>query len=275
MRTGPDQTEEDRHSSTSVQAYGDLWEKSLEELWEDTSVTIRDIASKLGVNELTVKRRAINLKLTYPRNTPRSLRSCGVVLGRYRIVRKSLHETLEERRQELLSIMKANPQANRTELQSMANYLLGWLRNNDSEWLEAKLPPTQKNLPEPVRVDWESKDIKLAEAVKKAALEIISIAGRPARASLSEIIKKVSHRAWIERDLDKLPKTDEALEECKEPFEDFLLRKIEWTTDCYLKESVVPSRNQFMTRSGLFGRAAAKSDRVRKAIDEALAKLSA
>src|SRR5829696_6853247 len=54
-RTGPDHTEEDRSKMSSVQFYGSVWEGSLRKLWEDTSLTMCEIAQKLGVNELTVK----------------------------------------------------------------------------------------------------------------------------------------------------------------------------------------------------------------------------
>jgi hypothetical protein len=41
MRTGPDQSEADRSKWTSVRAYGAKWENLLEQLWGNTSLTLR------------------------------------------------------------------------------------------------------------------------------------------------------------------------------------------------------------------------------------------
>jgi hypothetical protein len=249
-RTGPDSAEEDRLKVSSVQAYGGVWEASLRELWEDTSITIREIAQKLGVNELTVKRRAIQLGLTYPRNTPGAQTASGVILDRYRIARKPLNEELEGRRAQFMAVRETNHQAGRLQLQRIAPSLLNWLRRYDSEWLEERLPAIEKSLPPPVRVDWEGWDVKLAGAVVATALQIKQASGYPVRVSLKAISDQVGHRAWFEKNLDRLPLTAEAIAKQVESFEDFLLRKVEWAKNLYQQQGGVPTRHQFEVRVG-------------------------
>ncbi len=253
-RTGPDRTEEDRLKASSVQSYGHVWEKSLRELWEDTSVTLREVADRLGVNELTVKRRSIQLGLTYPRNTPGSLRASGEVLDRYRIVRKPLGEELEARRMEFLAVRASNPEAGRQRLQDIAFSLLDWLRRRDDKWLEEHLPPVNKPLPPPVRVDWEAWDKKLAAAVEAAVKEIKQVPGRPVRVSLTAIAKLAGHRVWLEKGLDRLPFTARALSEHIESSEDYLIRKIEWAEGDCRRKGLRLTRHQFEIHAGLRGR---------------------
>lgn len=272
-RTGPDRTEDDRFSSTSVQDYGHVWEGVLKELWEDPSITMREISHKLGVNELTVKRRAIYLELTFPRHLRDSSIADKEINTRYKIVRKSPREILEKRRQKLLKLIQDNPQAGRTELQNLAPYLIDWLRQNDAVWIESHLPPAIKNKPRPVCINWAAEDNKLAEAIKEAALSI-RMMEPPVRASLSEIIRRVGNRSWIERDLGKLPLTNENLKLYVESTEDFLIRKIEYIADYFYKERIVPSRSTLESRAGIKDRQAGKTAKVQKALAAALTKLS-
>jgi hypothetical protein len=272
-RTGPDCTEEDRSKMSSVSSYGSVWEDSLRKLWEDTSITIREIAQKLGVNELTVKRRAIQLGLTYPRNTPGSQAASGVILDRYRIARKPLNEELETRRTQFMTVREANPEAGRLQLQKISASLLDWLRRYDPEWLEEHLPVVKKSTPPPVRVDWESWDVRLAAAIEAMAAEIKQTNEYPVRVSLAAITKVVGHHAWFEKNLDRLPLTAEAISKNVESVEEFLLRRVKWTEDHYRRESVLPARYKFEGRAGTKGRKG-NTQRVQDAIDVALTNLA-
>lgn len=272
-RTGPDYTEEDRFKMNSVQSYGSVWEDSLCKLWEDTSITIREVTQKLGVNALTVKRRAIQLGLTYPRNTPRSQRASGEILDRYRIVRKPLNEELEARRAQFMTVREANPEAGRLQLRKIAASLLDWLRRYDPEWLEEHLPAVKKSIPPPMRVDWESWDVRLATAIEAIAAQIKQTDGYPVRVSLAAIIKVVGHSAWFERNLDRLPLTAEVISKHVESFEEFLLRRVKWTEDYFRREGVLPARYKFEERAGTRGRRG-NAQRVQDAVDVALKSLA-
>jgi hypothetical protein len=272
-RTGPDRTEEDRLKASSVQFYGHVWEKSLRALWEDASVTLREVADRLGVNELTVKRRAIQLGLTYPRNTPGSLRASGEVLDRYRITRKPLGEELEARRSEFLAVRDSNPEAGRQPLQEIAFSLLDWLRRHDAEWLEEHMPPVNKSLPPPVRVDWDDWDIRLAVEVEAAASAIRSSEGRPMRVSMTAIVNVVGHRAWFEKNLDRLPLTTEVVDKHLESHEDYLVRKVRWAENYYREQGIIPSRTKIEVRAGTRDRAG-RTEKVEAAINASLGSLT-
>jgi Tn7-like transposition protein D/TniQ len=48
LRTGPDTSTEDRFKITRLQAFGNLWDARLGHLWEDGTVSLREIARQLG-----------------------------------------------------------------------------------------------------------------------------------------------------------------------------------------------------------------------------------
>jgi hypothetical protein len=184
-----------------------------------------------------------------------------------------LDEKREERRAEFLTVRGANPEAVRLQLQKIAPSLLDWLRRYDAEWLEEHLPPANKPVPPPVRVDWENWDVRLVEAVETAVAQIKQIAGCPVRVSLTAITKQVGHRAWFEKKLDRLPLTARAVSKHVESFEDYLLRRVRWAEDYYRAGGIVPTRHKLEVLAGTRGRRG-KTQKVRDAIDVALKSLA-
>lgn len=128
----------------------------------------------------------------------------------------------------------------------------------------------QVNRPTPVRVDWAVWDEKLAVGVETAAKAIKQVAGRPARVSLTEIVKLVGHRDWLERKLDRLPLTAKALSEHLESMEDYLIRKVEWAEGYCRREGLRPARYLFEIYAGIGGR----KGRTRKVEEAACAAFS-
>ncbi len=269
-RTGPDLSEADRFKWTSVQAYGAEWESLLKRLWEERSLTLRQIAQELGVNELTVKRRAISLGLIFPRPTIGAPRSGGEIPDRYRIKGKSHWEIQNKNRKTFLSLISDQPDTNRTELKALASHLIDWLRQWDPRWLDSHLPAVRKRLSTQMMIDWKEQDFTLAKAVKDAASQIHSIP-IPKRVSITAVVKLVGHRSWIEKRLDKLPLTSKALDAHLECFEDYSIRRITWAADAYRKEGCTPSRAMLSKRAGIRGRLASKAEQVKSVLDLAIA----
>jgi hypothetical protein len=270
-RPGPDKIEEDRFRFSSIQSFGWVWDNALRELWEDTSLTIREIANRLGVHEFTITRRGLNLGLRYPRQTSYSISHFSAAIShRMRIVELPPRERLNTRRQKLLAAIKANPQASRTELKILASSSLDWLRKYDKEWLESQLPPLKRKTRTTKTIDWEIRDQETAEEVKNAAASLKEVPGPPVRVTKNAISNKVRiRRASFEWNLLKLPLTAQALNQFAEPFEDFLLRRVQWMTECLRDQNIIPSRHSFMRKTGTV-QWVLNSTRVREAVDAAL-----
>jgi hypothetical protein len=268
-RTGPDLSEADRFRWTSVQDYGVNWENLLKRLWEETSLSLRQIAQELGVTELTVKRRAISLGLPFPRQTLGSQRSNGIILNRYKIRRISHQELLNRNREKLLSLLNDNPMARRTELKAIAPHLLDWLSRVDKAWLDTCLPSPSIKFSTKAMINWSEEDLMLSEAVKRTASQIQSSA-YPKRVSITAITELVGHRAWIEKRIDKLPLTSKMLDTHLESFEDFLIRRIAWAAELFRKQGDTPSRAMLANHAGVRGRLISNTKRVQSALDSAL-----
>jgi hypothetical protein len=269
-RTGPDEAKDKCFKWISIHSYGPGWGKLLKLLWEDTSVTLRQVSQELGVNELTVKRRAISLGLTFPRPTPGSMRFNGEILNRYKLKRKSIHEKQNINRETLLSLVNDNPQASRAELQALAPHLLDWLRRWDREWLNTSLPFAKAKQPPLATINWEEQDLLMSVAVETAVSNIYSALDPPQRVSITAIIKTVGRRTWIEKNLDRMPLTSKTLEAHLESFEDYLIRRIAWAAEAFRKGGVIPSRATLSNRVGIKGRQSSQSERVQGALDSAL-----
>lgn len=247
-RIGPELEEEDRYNIYGVPSYGHTWEAALREKWENPTNTLKDIAKSLGVAEDTAKRHAIRLGLSYTRdNSVQSVQKN--VHPRFTITRPTFQEALKARRQKWLSVLEANPNASRMELEERAQYLYYWLKKYDFQWFESHLPPPKRRPFRGERIDWASTDLKLSADVKAAAIHIKKQSGRPVRVSITAIIKAVGHQSWLEKRLDKLPRTAKALNHYVESLEDFVLRQIKWAEEQYLKEDTYPSRLRFEMRA--------------------------
>jgi hypothetical protein len=246
-RVGPDKSDEDRFSIGTVESYGPVWEKILLEAWPDTAIPVYRIAQRLSVSHLTVVRHAIRLKL--PMNVP-GARAVGIkTVERYKNFHKSRKNTLERYRNEWLSVLATNREASRNELIAAASFLYLWLNKNDSDWLEANLPPVRKFTRRGNIKDWKTIDVKLARSVRAAVKRIGEKPGRPKWVCLSAIIREVGHKVHIEHRLDKLPHTATTLCTYLESLEAYMIRKIEWAEACYRKEGYCPTRNKLMTRA--------------------------
>lgn len=269
-RVGPDNSEEDHRRINSVESYGPVWEKALREVWVDTSISLREAASRLGVSELTVVRYAIRLEL--PMNALGTRTVGSKTLKRYENFRRSKEEALEFYRQEWLLVIKANPEASRRQLATISSFLYMWLKKNDSEWLEAHLPSVRKTNRQGDLKDWNKIDIELAPAVEATAKRITEAPGRPTRISLAAIMREVGHKSWLEFSPHKLPLTSKVLEDYLESVEEFLIRRVRWAEDCFSQSGTCPTRHYFEVRAGTRHKAG-KSSAVQGEINNAMERL--
>ncbi len=272
-RTKPDTTDEDRLRKDNVVCYGKVWEARLRELWLDDSLSLKEIANFLGIIQFSVKRHAMRLRLPRSRGYKGARPTGEKVYQQYSNFKEALPDAIQTRRGEWLATIEANPEVGRNELIALANYTYFLLRRYDREWLEEHMPPSRKPPPPPRKMDWESEDPKLAAAVEDAAMRIKQFFGRPTRASKENIIREVGHRSWIEQHLNKLPRTAKALAQYSETQENFIIRRVEWISKCYLEEGICATRPQIIRRAGTRTKAG-MSARVQAAIDAAVTMLS-
>jgi len=268
------ESESDRHNS--ILSYGFVWEERLVTLWSDTRIHLRDVASELGVSQLSVIRHALRLKL--PINAPGAHRVGPKTLKRYtKEYRPQRDESIRIHRQAWLTTRKTHPEAKRNELIGLANSTYLWLRRFDETWIESNLPPRQRDRVSKCAVpqlDWKAIDGWLPDKISSAAGRIRAKGPEPVRVSITEIIREIGHSNWITRavDLGRLPGTAKALAENLESFEDFKIRVVRWAADAFLEKGIRPSRYRLLCAAHLKSKSG-RSPRVQKELDIALAEL--
>lgn len=71
VRTGPDSSPEDRFRIGRIISFGQAWEAKLKQSWRASSLSISEIARRLGVDPLTVRRHAARMELSLSRSGKR------------------------------------------------------------------------------------------------------------------------------------------------------------------------------------------------------------
>lgn len=192
------------------------------------------------------------MELPFPRQSKRQTnRSNRVLVSSSKIQETVSDTTLERYRAEWLDARRDNPDLERTALKNQFQRVYTWLRRNDCEWLEANMPPKKQVTSPFLRVNWENRDVELAEAVRLAAANLYSQTGRPSQVTVAAIARDLGQLALIQKHTDKLPCTSKALSELAETREAFALRRTQWVLECYVQEGVCPLRWQFIRRADL------------------------
>jgi hypothetical protein len=252
-RKGPDLSIEDRLRKDSTINYGPEWQDTLKSLWEDRSISFHQIQQRLGADHKPIKRQAFLLGLPFPRLGPSGTVThlCQERASQLKSIHTRVQDSLEAYRRQWLLIRRDNPKATRSSLYRKFPGIYGWLDRNDSQWLKAHLPPLAPSWGTSGRVDWESRDMQLTEAVKSAASCLKNTLGRPIRVTIQTIGREIDQRSILHREFDKLPLTAKALSEVLDTDEEYYIRRIWWVTDCFRQENKHPKREQLIKRANI------------------------
>ncbi len=269
QRRGPDKSNEDRFFYDSVREYGTVWENTLAQLWADSSFSLTHIGEKLGVSSTSVGRHAIRLNLPMNTKNTRSLNG----YDRHRNPKPSFSEMRGNYRNEWLNLRKNNLKLTRLELMKKFNFIYLWLKRNDSEWFESHLPKITRVSEKNDILDWEKIDKQLSEEVSYICDEIFNIKTFPIRISITEIIRRAGNKGWIEKRKIKLPMTSVVIDKKLESLEEFMIRKVEWAENEFLKKGKIPTQMELKVTARVRNKTSEKSEKVQQSINEAIKKL--
>lgn len=222
------------YQSNKILAYGPLWQETLCELWQNSPLTLAQIAQRLGVSAIIISRQVITLDL------PRRGKNPGH--------RKKIPAEAEiaEYHKKWLKAVAAFPNEGRHVAAHQSEGAYQWLRKYDPVWLGAHLPPrkVRQNRTnawqghgrrygpgEGVRVqqqDWEAFDRATAEAIVRKTQELLTAPGKPQQVTFINLRRMLpSLRVWPWR-AASLPLTKQALEDGIETAEHFASRRVLW-----------------------------------------------
>ena len=266
QRIGPDESEQDKFTYSYMREYGQIWELKFSELWANLEISGAEIGRKLDINSTTVGRHAIRLKLPMNTGNTRTLQG----YRRHRNPKRSFSQRRLDYRKEWLEVIKVNTTLTRQQLMNAANFLYLWLARNDSEWFEQHLPQVEKVTKKGKYLDWNKIDQNLSEKVEKVCDEILEIKTFPVRVSITEIIRRIGKKKWIEKRKQKLPLTNEVINKKNEPLEKYMLRKVKWAIDYFIEHKMIPSKSQLKLKAVVRNNTSEKSKKIQKMLDQAL-----
>jgi hypothetical protein len=216
-----DGAEPPSHASHIVD-YGPTWKNLLRQQWGDTSITLRQMAKTLGVDPKTVKQRAIDLGLPFPRPGKRPVTKRGLYVPK----RLDHAKRVVEHRRAWTELRAKNPNAGTKVIRTLAPALYAWLYRCDQAWLKAhqpaRLPPTVTR----VHVDWAKRDEELAGQVATAAHHIRHAPGKPRQVTTTAIGRVLGKQSLFEAALAKLPLTRDVITHAVESGIDFAVRRV-------------------------------------------------
>jgi hypothetical protein len=225
-RTGPDQTQEDKHRIGKVKAYGSVWEQKLRDLVEVEQLGLRATARQLKVDPITVKRYVFKLKLeTFWQSSKDNDLVDSQELSETDLNYES--ESKVKYRNAWKALQKRYPEASKTTLRKMAPATYAGLYRNDTDWLNQNSPTLRMPVSSNNRVDWEERDKQVLAQAKDVVPQLLK-ADKLVRITISRIGKTLDLQALIEKHLDKMPLTKAYLESVTESIEDYQIRRIKW-----------------------------------------------
>lgn len=251
-RLGPDKSEQDRFRYNRVETFGEVWEATLCRLWPDATISLRELARRLGVTTKTVICHAVRLDLLFPRPNAQ---------GGKKPTLKTLHQDSAEERpsgtlselyqSQWLELRQTYPDATTTQLRRKCPGIYTWLYRHQRGWLEIHKPlPEGPRQPTGSQVDWMERDIELAIACLRATLTLLQDPGRPRQITISAVAHTSRNAAQIQQHPAKLPVTVDLLSRLAESRPAFAVRRIHRSALSFYKKGFLPQRWQLIKRTG-------------------------
>ncbi len=250
---GPDPDKVDSFRSRKVLAVGPIWEEALRGLWENPAVSLRDIAQRLGLTRPAIQSHAMRLGLSFPRPG-------GILPHPTQILTIHLNGSLvpvknrEYFRTLWLNAIQKYPGIGSEILRKKYSNVYTWLYKYDRSWQKEHIPqiPKKKGARKP-RIDWIERDKRIAEEISTIVLQIKSSKVMPEQITKAAILRRMEKGETLKRCLSKgrLPLTEQRLYSIVESPEEFVIRRIWWMRDLYLREShILPKRWLFARQTG-------------------------
>jgi hypothetical protein len=247
-RKGPDKCDKDRYRVGRIKNFGDTWENKLRTLLSDGICNINQISKAMGCDAKTVVKYGEKLgviPLTNISNSDINLKLKG---EEEKIDYESIYK------KDVLNFIAENKNCTRKSLRSNLKKQYTWLYRHDKAWLMTKLPNSiakdKRNINHKSKVNWSNRDIEVLNLITKQ-IETMFKEAIPIRITKASVGKAVGLLATLEKNINKLPKTQKYLKEMQETVEQFQLRRCKKIIDEKLKQEEVIKLWQIQRQAGI------------------------
>ena len=136
----------------------------------------------------------------------------------------------------LIEAMREYPDVTRTELWRKFQRACTYLSKNDKEWFDANLPRKRQATTITNAIDWELRDQEYYQKIKEVYPELMALE-KPVRITGSLFSKRLNiFNLSVKSYVEKLPKTNELLNEITETVQEFQIRRCCIVIDRMLEE---------------------------------------
>jgi hypothetical protein len=251
-RRGPDTCSKDRLRIGRIKAFGEVWEKKLQEYIENEQLSMRETARRLNVDTNTIKKYAFTLGLNNSWNLKKSGFDCkGIRESNNCLEVNSFEVKRNHYRSKWLDEIANNPELFITDIRKISKGAYTWLYKNDKDWLISNTPRQENCINSSNRVDWEARDQEILSQAKKAVNKTLCIDSKPVRLTISRIGKVAGYQALIEKHLDKLPATKEYLSSRAEGITEYQNRRVLWATNQLFNNGEELKKWKIIRKAGL------------------------
>jgi hypothetical protein len=270
-RTSPDQKPDDRFRISKMKSFGAVWGNELKKLWKEPTLSVSEIARRLEVDPLTVRRYAVRLRLSFSRSRGELTELSPQLQLKPPNTRAAFRTKRRENRMKWSLAIKQNTKITMKRLRQKLPRVYAWLVKNDTLWLKSHKPSSQKRVKAPSGVDWKRRDAVLAVKVRSAASILKNATGRPVHVTKTAIGRKLGIIPLLQQKIERMPLTAQVLASVVESRDDFAVRRVWWAEKRYLRERFLPARWQLLLRANVYS--LRENPQVKQAIDVALADL--
>ena len=272
-RVGPDPAGERRWQPPDwVADYGLLWREHLRKQWNESGISLREMARTLGVDAITVKRQADKLKLEFPRLSAWTVTK-GQAIYQRKVGVSAAGAMRQERRRRWLALTYKHPHDGRKRLRARAPALWTALYRQDRDWLDANSPARKVPRPPALRVDWQDRDIRICERVGPALRRVLAMKEPPVRVTFARLARELGSLALLQKCPQHFPAAIRRIEASIENREQFALRRLHHATESFRSQGIKCSRWRLIKAAGLRLDLCALSS-IKKAIDSSVRRLS-
>lgn len=173
-------------------------------------------------------------------------------------------------RKKFKELMKSYPNYGRSKLRLLSVEVYDWLIKNDKEWFKKYAPDLKKAPPKQNRIDWEARDKVFADKAEKLAIKMLSSPEKPIRVSLYGLGRKLGIAHIISKRPECLPTTIKILNKYAETVEEFIIRRIHYTTKCIINEKTVVNHSELSLRASIMKPKLYNLPKVKKALIESI-----
>ncbi|KMM36354.1 TnsD family Tn7-like transposition protein [Guptibacillus hwajinpoensis] len=267
-RRGPDRQSSDSFKIGRVKEFGFLFDQKLRELTGEGN-SLRYIASKLAVDPMTVKRRALMLDLNFSWEGEKKEEALKKECYSFSSVEEqdNLSSYKNKHRTVWTELQLEFADYSKTQLRSLRPDTFIWLYRNDENWLKDNSPKKVRKAPSNKRVDWELRDKEILHQAQYLIKNWDKSNQKPTRRTITSIARLLNKTTMLSTYEDKLPLTMSYLHKEVETLEDFQIKRVQWVIK-ELKKNNEEVREWKVYRKAGLRKSVAK--RVQNAISEAV-----